>query len=161
MVGPPPRLEFNIVRVEDSYRIRLPQAALRVADWIVGENPISAWLLVPGPGKCRLLSAADVSIDPDLQRLKTRITAEAGARAVAPMEFRDEPSLALAARLVEIQLTPPEPGWRLTLPRPLAAVMSVRPKESELAAVLLQKYIEFWTIETLRSAVAIPLPEIL
>jgi hypothetical protein len=161
MVENQPKLEFAILRVEESYRIRLTQPLLRRVAWITGVEPVSAWLLVGSPGRCRLLSSSEVGSDPLLQSLKMRITAEAGTRNANPLDFHDEVSVALAVRLLEVQITPPEPGWRLTLPRPIAAIMQVRPKESDVAGVFFQEHIEIWTVEMLRSSVARPLTEIL
>jgi hypothetical protein len=161
MVDSHPKLEFAILRVEESYRIRLTQPLLRRVAWITGGEPVSGWLLVGSPGRCRLLSASEVGSDPHLQSLKMRITAEANTRSASPLDFHDEVSVALAARLLEVQITPPEPGWRLTIPRPIAAIMQIRPKESEVAGVFVQEHIELWTIETLRSSVARALTEIL
>jgi hypothetical protein len=49
----------------------------------------------------------------------------------------------------------------LTLPKAIAAIMQIRPGESELAVWFLHGHIELWTIETLRSAVTTPLTEII
>lgn len=161
MVENQPKLEFAILRVEESYRIRLPQPLSRRVAWITGSEPVPGWLLVGSPGRCRLLAASEVGNDPNLQSLRTRIATEASTRGTNRLEFHDEVSVALAARLLEVQITPPEPGWRLTLPRPIAAIMQVRPKESDVAAVFVQEHIEIWTIETLRSSVSRSLTEIL
>jgi len=109
-----------------------------------------------------LVSAAEVDSDPALQSLKARIAEELDARGNSALEFEGEVSVALIVRLVEVQLTHHEKsGWRLTLPRPIAAIMQLRPSESSLAAFFLQGHIEFWTMETLRSSVSTPLTEII
>jgi hypothetical protein len=77
------------------------------------------------------------------------------------LEFHDDTSLALAFRLVQVRIAPPEPGWRLTLPRAIAAIMQIQPGESELALWLPRGHIELWTIQTLRSAVTTPITEII
>jgi hypothetical protein len=159
--GHQPDLEFSVLRVEDSYRVRLPQPLLRRVSWIKGDKPIPGWLLLANPGRCRLLAAAEVDEDSSLRLLRERITAESRIPFTSALEFRDQVSMALAVRLLPIQITPPDPGWRLTLPRPIAAIMQVRPGESELAAGFIQNHIEFWTMETLRSAVSTPLADLL
>jgi hypothetical protein len=78
-----------------------------------------------------------------------------------PLEFQDEVSAALAFRLMAVEITPRKPGWRLTIPRPVAAIMNIRPKDSDIAALFLQKHIELWTIDALRSAVNMPLTQII
>ncbi len=154
-------LEPSILRVEESYRIRLPQPLVRRVGWIAGNQAIGGWLLVDGPGRCRLFSASEADSDPNLQLLSARVSAEVNATRDNALEFHNEVSLALAFRLLPVQITPPEPGWRLTLPRLIAAIMQVRPGESEVAALFFQGHIELWTIETLRTAVVPRLTEIL
>lgn len=153
--------EFSILKVEESYRIRLPQPVLHHLPWVAGDKPVSGWLLLANPGRCRLLSASEVQEDLSLRSLLARITVGSGVALASVLDFHDEVSVALSTRLMPVQVTPPEPGWRLTLPRPIAAIMRVRPKESELAARFIQNHIEFWTIEALRSAVSTPLLDLL
>ncbi|SRR6266568_5500550 len=156
------KAEPNIVAVEASYRIRLPQPLCRRVGWMIGEKPLAACLLVAGPGRCRLLSAAEVDSDPDLQSLKARIAEELDERGSSMLEFQDEVSVALSLRLIQVQMTHhATAGWRLTLPRPIAAVMDLHPTKSNLAAFLVQDHIELWTIDMLRSSVTTPLTEIL
>lgn len=75
------------------------------------------------------------------------------------LEFHDEASLALALRLVHVRITPPDPGRRLTVPKAIAAIMQIRPGESELALWFVHGHIELWTLEMLRSAVTTPLTD--
>ena len=156
-----PSLECSILAVGKDLRVKLPQSMLQRTDWIAGEEPVNGWLLVGGPGRCRLLSAAEVDHDPSYQALRARIAAELAAPNANALEFHDEVSVALALRLVPVRIAPPKPGWRLTLPGPIAAIMQIRPGESDIAALFLQGHIELWTIETLRSAMAVPLTEII
>jgi hypothetical protein len=113
------------------------------------------------PGRCRLLSPAEVENDTATQSLQARIDAELSTAGDSILEFRDEASIALAVRLVQVRIAPPEPGRRLTLPRAIAAIMQIRPGESDLALWFVHGHIELWTVETLRSAVTIHLAEII
>ena len=97
--------ETNILTVEASYRIRLPQPLCKRLSWINGDQPLTAWLLLGGPGRCRLLSAAEVERDTALQSLKVRIAEELDAGSTNALEFQGEVSVALIVRLVEVQLT--------------------------------------------------------
>jgi hypothetical protein len=101
-----------------------------------------------------------VDNDTDLKSLRAQIAAELNIPTSTALDFRNEASATLPLRLLAVQITPPDPGWRLTLPRPVATIMGVRPGESELAGLLIQNHIEIWTIETLRSAMNIPLHQI-
>jgi len=153
--------ESSILSVDKSYRIKIPESLVRRVGWITGDKPHAGWLLMGGPGRCRLLSAGEVDNHPDLQSLRARIEAELNTPSTNAFEFHDEASVGLALRLVPVQITPPEPGWRLTPPRPIAAIMQIRPGESDVAALFFQGHIEIWTIETLRSSVSTALTQII
>lgn len=154
-------LDIHILRVDKYYRIILPQALLQQVEWIRGNQKHDAWLLMAGPGRCRLLSTSEVENDSQLQSLQARIAAELGTDANNTLDFRDEASIALALRLSPIQIAPPDPGWRLLLPKPIAAIMQIRAGESDIAVLFVHNHIELWTVEILRSSVTPPLNEIL
>lgn len=149
--------ESSILRVDKSYRITLPQSLWQHVNWIRGDEPAKAWLAMENPGRCRLLSASDAESDASVKSLKARIEAELNRPIPNPLEFHDEAAIALALRLVSVQVTPPQPGWRLTFPRPIAAIMGLRPGESDIAGLFLHGYIEFWSVEVLRAAANTPL----
>jgi hypothetical protein len=151
----------HIVKVDKSCRIILPVALSQQVDWIAGDDALFGWLLMGNSGRCRLLSLAEVENDTATQALRARIDAELRTVGSSMLEFHDEASLALALRLVQVRIAPPEPGRRLTLPKAIAAIMQIRPGESEVALWFLHGHIELWTIETLRSAVTTPLTEII
>jgi hypothetical protein len=151
----------HIVKVDKSYRIILPVALSQQVEWIAGADALFGWLLMGNPGRCRLLSPSEVENDTATRSLRARIDAELGTVANSVLEFLDEPSLALSLRLVQVRIAPPEPGRRLTLPKALAAIMQIRPGESEIALWFLHGHVELWTIEALRSAVTTPLTEII
>lgn len=151
----------HIAKVDRSYRIVIPTALSQQVGWITGDDTISGWLVVGTPGRCRLLSSAEVENDATARSLRARIEAEMGTGGSSILEFHDDTSLALAFRLVQVRIAPPEPGWRLTLPRAIAAIMQIQPGESELALWLPRGHIELWTIQTLRSAVTTPITEII
>ncbi len=152
---------LHIAKVDKSYRIVIPVALAQQASWIAGDDALSGWLLMGNPGRCRLLSPAEVENDTALLSLRARINAELRTVMNGLLEFHDEASLALALRLVQVRIAPPEPGRRLTLPKAIAAIMQIRPGESELALWFVHGHIELWTIELLRSAVTTPLTEII
>jgi hypothetical protein len=154
-------LDCTILRVDKDYRIFLPQVLLRRIGWLTEAQSRQAWLLVGSPGRCRLLSAAEVESDPNLRSLRASIDTELNAASVNVLEFRDEGLVTLALRLLSVEISPPGPGWRLTLPKPLAAIMQIHPKQSDVALLLFGEHIEIWTMETLRSSVATPLLEII
>lgn len=154
-------MESSAVAVGKDLRIKLPQSLLQRLGWITGKQPVSGWLLVGSPGRCRLLSTAEVDDDPSLNSLKDRIVADLNAVTTDALEFQDEVSVALALRLVPVRIAPPPPGWRLALPGLIAAIMQIRPGESEIAALFIHGHIELWTIEALRSSMTTPLTQII
>jgi hypothetical protein len=154
-------LEHSILRVEASYRIRLAVPLVSRVKWISGDQPIEAYLLVGSPGRCRLLSAPEVKDDPRLKSLQARIAAEIDAPLPDSLTFHDDMSVALALRLLPVRITGGEPAWRLTLPRVLAALMEITPGKTDIAALVFQAHIELWTIETLTSAMSVPLTELI
>jgi hypothetical protein len=151
----------SILAVEASYRIRLPQPLCKRVDWIIGNGPVAGWLIVGSPARCRLVSSAEADTDPDLQSLKTRIAEESRAES-GLLEFRDEALEALSLRFTQIHITRHKTsGWRLTLPRHVAAIMKLRAGESDVAARLVQGHIEFWTIDLLVSSMSTPFLQII
>lgn len=152
-------MECTVLKVDQDYRIFLPQAILRRVGWILGDAPLSGWLLMGGPGRCRLLSSAEVDSDASCRSLQVAIGEELELPADGVLEFRDEASVVLGLRLQPVEITPRGPGWRLTLPRVLAAIMQLRPKESSVALLFFQEHIEIWTLETLRASLTVPLSE--
>jgi hypothetical protein len=147
--------------VDESYRIILPQPLLSQVHWITGSQPINAWLLIGNAGRCRVLSAAELETDPDLQSLQSRIVDELTPSGSGLLEFRDAISATLPLRLIPIKIKRHGPRWRLALPRHVAAMMQLRPQESDIAALFLDEHIELWTIETLKAAVNTPLTQII
>jgi len=156
-----PNLEFNLLRLEDSCRIRIPQQLFRRAPWIAGDQPVDSWLLVRGPGRCRLLSAAEADDDPDLQFLKARIAEEVKTPSTSALDFRDESAAILPLRLLPVQVRRHEGAWRLTLPPPVVVAMQLKAGESEIVALFVGEHIEFWNVETFKSAMSTPLGRIL
>lgn len=156
-----PDVEHHILRVDTSYRIRLPIALLKHGGWATTAESIEAWLLVGTPGRCRLLPASKLKSDPALQNLHARITAELTSPNPDSLVFGDESSVALPLRLQPVKLFPFETAWRFALPRVVAAVMQIVPGKSDIAALFFQGHIEFWTIATLASAMSTPLAELI
>jgi hypothetical protein len=153
--------ELHILSVDESYRVTLPKTLCDRANWQTGDQSLNVWLLLGGPGRCRLLSGPEVENQPTVQSLLQRISIEIDTLGANPLEFRNEASAALPLRLVHVEALPRGSGWRLALPRPIAAIMQIKAKEGELAAMIRQGYIELWTLQALRSAIEPLLTEIL
>jgi hypothetical protein len=154
-------MECTVIKIDKDNRIFLPHSLLKHAEWITGDKPLKAWLLVAAAGRCRLLSSPEFEGDASCRSLQASIDAESGQSAGSLVEFRDEASVVLGLRLLPIEITPPGPGWRLTLPRALAAIMQIEPKKSSVALFYSQAHIEIWTLDTLRASMAVPLTELI
>jgi len=129
--------------------------------WIKGAEPIQAWLLLGGIGRCRLLAPQEVEADPRCRSLRLRNETEEAPIAGHISEFEDDASAILGLRLLDVEITPRGPGWRLTLPKILIAIMQIRPKESTVALLLSHGHIEIWSMDALRTSVAIPISELI
>jgi hypothetical protein len=138
-------MECIALKVEKDYRVFLPQAVLKRASWISGTGTVSGWLVVGGSGRFRLLSSAEAEGDAGCQSLRDEIDAEAGRPIGSAIEFSDEASALVGLRLLPVEIAPPGPGWRLTLPRAIAMIMGIRPKEHIFAVLPTKGHIEFWT----------------
>lgn len=125
-------MEYSVLKVDRSCRIFLSQNILERAGWVVGDRPLKGWLVVGGPGRCRLLSAAEFEVDKGCLALKAAIDAELDRPGSSAIEFRDEARAVLGMRLIQIEVAPPGPGWRLSLPRALLEIMEIRPAETLL-----------------------------
>ena len=154
-------MECTVLKVDQDYRIILSPAHLKRAGWAPGSEPLKGWLLIGGPGRCRLLSSAEFESDPGCLSLRAAIDAEPDRSAGSIIEFRDEASVVLGLRLQPVEITPPGPGWRLAFPKTLATIMQICPKETSVALLDLQEHIEIWTLELLRASATKPLTEIL
>jgi hypothetical protein len=154
-------MEFTVAKVEKDYRIFLPQPVLKCAEWISGNRRLTGWLLVGDQGRCRLLSPAVVDNDADYRSLRTAISTEHEQPEGGPLEFREEASMALVLRLQPVDVAPPGPGWRLTFPKVLAAIMRIRAKEDSVALLYSPGHVEIWSLDTLRASVSTPLSDLI
>jgi hypothetical protein len=152
--------ESFLMKVDESYRITLPQPLAKRIGWITGEKAHSGWLLVIHSGRCQLLSAAEVDEDPDLRFLLDIGTAETAAPTARSVESQSEASIASAFRLLPVEIRPRGRAWRMLLPPLIAAIMQVSPGRSEIIAFFVQGRTELWTIETVKAAMSTPLDEI-
>jgi hypothetical protein len=126
---------------------------------MTGEESIGGWLLVVSSGRYRLLSEDQVQADPQLGSIHSLVTQGKTAAAMEPTEVQEVGRAALVARLLPTTITPPPPGWRVTIPKLLKVLT---PPECDLKqfVVLLspEGYCEIWCTETLRRAAFLPWP---
>jgi hypothetical protein len=154
-------LDLYILKFQKDYRLSLPEPLVKQVHWIKGNHSLEAWLLMGSSGRCRLLDQSAIDGNQQLQTLRAKIETEQTPADPHILEFDDAALVALPFRLLPVQISAPNPTWRLGLPKPIAGIMQLRPGQSELAALLVRDHIEFWTIEMLRLSVSTPLDEII
>lgn len=150
-------IEFSTQRVDRDNRILLPHAFLKRTGWPIGTDPMRGWILLNGPGRCRLLPAALLGADAGFQQLRSKIAEQKDQDAI---DFEDDGLATLGLRLLPLELMPPGPGWRLTLPKVIATLMEIHRKESSVA-LLARKHVEIWTLEALRFAMTTPIADLI
>ena len=151
-------MEFSTARVDEGYRITLPVSICKQIAWITDKAFHNAYLILLNAGRARLVPITEANDETRIQLLR-----RAGAKVDAPsaaLEFEDDRYVGLALRLLPIELKPRDPGWRFVIPKEAATVMDLKAKQSDVALLVVQSYIEIWTISQLRSAVSPPLDEL-
>jgi hypothetical protein len=154
-------MESTLAKVGKDSRILLSTALLKRAGWAPGDAPMKGWLIVGSPGRCRLVHSSDFESDSSCLSLRNAIDEETAREPGSLIEFRADSLVALAMRLLPIEVTPPGPGWRLAIPRELGAIMGILPNETSVALLLVDKHIEIWSLETLRSSTETPISELI
>ena len=153
--------EHSLLKLTIDYRLVIPKPRLEQAGWVLEDRPVPGWLLGAGAGRWRLLSETQARHDAEWVSLKAKIDADAEDEPGSVIDFVDDSAAALPFRFFQIELTPPKPGWRFTFPRLLASIMGLRPDESSVLLLIIQKRIELWTLETMSRSFATPLREFL
>jgi hypothetical protein len=154
--------EPSIKTVGSDGRVIIPQELCDAVQWISGTQPITAWLLLGRFGRHRLLSPEEVTSSPDLEELRTKISALESEPAPGPLVFEDDEKATVVSRLFEVDLHwSAAHGWRLTLPSVSINLWRIQKGNNHVAFLLSQRYIEIWSMDTLQAAFNIPLTDIL
>jgi hypothetical protein len=144
----------------DTYgRITMPKLYSDAERWIQGTESLQAWLLLVSQGRLRLLSDDQVQRDPLLEPVRLLVL-EGRPAALTEVTFTEEPKrAALVARLLPTVVSPPGPGWRISIPK---AFDIFAPSDSDAKAfsilMSLEGYLEIWYTDVLRRAGILPLP---
>lgn len=152
---------FQVRVDESSNRVVIPPALLERTEWITGSSPIEVWLLIESPGRCRLICAQDLEKSPALTSLRATITATEEELPNDPLDFEDSEFAVLPNRLLQTQLTPPPPAWRLSVPRILTELMHIAGENKTVVFLLSKGYLEIWSVSALTGAFGRPLKDIL
>lgn len=154
--------EPSIKSVGSDGRVIIPQDLCNAVQWIAGSQPIKAWLLLGRFGRHRLLSPQDVASSPDIEELRSKISALESDRARSPLVFNDNENATIGSRLFEVDLRwSVAHGWRLTLPSITINLWRIERGNNNVAFLLSQGYIEIWSMETLQAAFNVSLSDML
>jgi|SRR5579859_2998065 len=152
----------SIKSVGSDGRVVIPEELCKAVQWISGIQPIRAWLLLGRFGRHRLLSPEEVASSPDLEELRTKISALESEPARGPLVFEDDEKATFGSRFFEVDLRwSVAHGWRLTLPSVTINLWRIERGNNHVAFLLSQGYIEIWSLDTLQAAFNIPLTDIL
>lgn len=151
-------LESDLTSVDlDGERIRLPA---HLADKAGLSGPVGkkAWLLVMAPGRYRLVTKTPEE-DSDLSRL-IQYWKELGETGSA-LDVIDSSRAAMRARVIAIVVSPPPPGWRISLPKALLALVPKTEDRSRVLVFPVAGCIEFWFPDTFKRFGSTPFSDLL
>jgi len=150
--------------VDIAGRVRLPDACAAQLDWLQGKDAIHAWLLVVGLGRYRLLSDKQVRESARLNVVAERVSSHPQPdQEIEPFQAEDSSSAALAARLLQVRLSPLGPGWRLTLPKDRLGLFGRPATKTDNTVYLLfsDGYLEIWSVDHLIESIQAPLDQVI
>lgn len=115
-------------------------------------------------GRHRLLSDEQVNKSERLKTIKLRSSNPPEPDpTVEPFEAESSASAAVTARLLPVTLSPPEPGWRFSIPKNALGLVGSGPDNNDRLVYLLfsDGYLEVWSVEHLADAVQAPLDKVI
>lgn len=125
--------EIHIVKFQKDYRLAIPRPLVPKLAWLKGDQAVKAYLLLNTPGRCRVVSADEAGKHEEIRALQQRIAGEVDRRAETILDFLEDISAILPYRLLLVDVKPPDPAWRIEMPKSLAAILQIHPGISELA----------------------------
>jgi len=150
---PPDALVPAPITADISNRITLPKNFSDRIPWMRGTESLQAWLWLVTLGRYRLLSDEQVQSDPQLEPVRSLILEGKSTAAAEPTHAEEPSRAAIVARLAPTAISPPGPGWRISLPKLFD--MFVPPDCDQKAFTILfslEGYWEIWYTDILRRA---------
>ena len=148
--------DLKIAKLEGD-RIILPARLVKQAG-LAGTDPIDSLLIVLTAGRYRLLwptTSAKGTLSSILDQWE-----RVGARGEAVDWTEGHAQAAIRGRLIPCVISPPEPGWRINLPKE-ARYLATDPDASHIFILTVAGFVEIWFPATLRREVSRPISETL
>src|SRR5580658_7194057 len=136
----------------DDNRVGVPRSISVEFSWISGKELILVFLLMRTPGRYRVVTDSHVRADPYLVELYERNNAPGTDGERLASDFNDDVSAVFGLQLLETNLRPGPPEWRLDLPRIAVDLLNVRPPYDEVVVLVNDGFLEVWSIERFRAA---------
>src|SRR5260370_40494637 len=153
-----PGSDHKVVKLEGE-RVFLPSRFVKQIGF-AGTDPIDCWLLVVTPGRYRLLRQPTTPAEGALSRILDQWD-----RVGVPGDVLDatdsNAQAGIRARLIPCIVSPPEPGWRINLPKEAKELVPEREERRFVFVMIVAGYIELWFPDTFRRAVSGPISQIL
>jgi hypothetical protein len=134
-------------------RLSLPKHFCDRLTWLVEkiEKNVEAWIYVLEPGRFRLLSNADVDIDPLLEPLRAFILQAQSLPTTKPSTAKSSQDAAAVARLIPVTVEHHRGSWRMLLPEEAAALCPNDCDPRSMAFFMPEGYLEIWYADFLRN----------
>lgn len=100
----------------------------------------------------RVVTHAEVDRTPSLAAMREKMAETTASPHGTVLDFADDASTVFNLRLLETQLSPPPPEWRIRLPKIVVDLLRVRPGKEEAVIVLDRQFIEIWSVERFHAA---------
>lgn len=138
-------------------RVSIPARFTDRIQWLRGEAPIKAWLLLLEVGRYKLVPEEEVQRSPLLRGVLERLLEPDLHSSFDPVEVEGAESVALAARLIATTASPPGPSWRVILPQQALDLMALPERPSHVFLFISLGHLEFWSDDLVRRSVGVPL----
>lgn len=152
-------VDAGLKTVDDHDRIGIPKHISSSIPWLSGKTRIPVHLMMLRTDRYRVITEADMDSTPTLVAMRENIADTLTNPHATALSFADDASTLSALRLLETELSPPPPEWRIRLPRIIVDLLQVRPGREEVVVVLDRQFIEIWSVERFRSAFQTTLAE--
>jgi hypothetical protein len=140
----------------DAGRITIPARFSKRIPWLCEDKALMVWLLMPEPGRFRLLSDAEAAANEEISSIRSLIIDGPEMSDVLPTDFEPAERAARLGRLIPTTLSlSSSSGWRLSIPRQVA------PKEETFVLLFSLGRLEIWRLEVYNAALSHPLSAVL
>lgn len=104
-------------QTEASHRIPVPEAFVSRFGWLKGKQPIPVWLWLLSDGHYRVLTEEQAQSDSVIAPIRALIVDGPSEEPTPASEAQDDEEAAMPAKLIQTNVTPPPPVWRIVIPK--------------------------------------------